>query len=176
MDCGKIFQREHISTGIEKCVETLCSQTVKKAALVAISLFAVLASGVLALLSASVLFSGTTAVLPYFLMLTTALFGFVCAIIVLMKNTSDVIHKCKKAFVKEPEPKQPHDRLSLEIGASGRSSPTSSIEVLRSMGDDICNAAQSSPTSGIEGVLRSIGDDICSALDKKDVRPRSYSC
>lgn len=78
-----------------------------------------------------------------------------------------MIQKCKKASAKEPEPKQPHDRLSLEIGASGRSSPTSSIEVLRSMEDDICNAAQSSPTSGIEGVLRSIGDDICSALDKR---------
>lgn len=176
MNCGIISLKEQISAGVEKGLATLCPPSVKKTALVVVSLFAALTSGALALLSASVLFSGPTSVLPYILMLTTALFGLVCAIIVLVKNASEVIQKCKKASVKEPEPKQPHDRLSLEIGASGRSSPTSSIEVLRSMEDDICNAAQSSPTSGIEGVLRSIGDDICSALDKKDVRPRSHSC
>lgn len=153
MDCGIIFLKEQISSGVEKGFATLCSPSVKKTVLVAVSLFAMLASGVLVLLSASVLFSGTASVLPYFLMLTTALFGFVCAIIVLMKNISEVIRKCKKVSVKEPEPKQPHDGQYLEIGVS----------------------KQSSPTCSIEGVLRSIGDDICNAV-RKDGRPRSCSC
>lgn len=159
MNCGIISLKEQISAGVEKGLATLCPPSVKKTALVVVSLFAALTSGALALLSASVLFSGPTSVLPYILMLTTALFGLVCAIIVLVKNASEVIQKCKKASVKEPEPKQPSDGPHLEISASKQSSPTSSIEVLSSIG----------------GVLSSIGDDVCSAV-RKDGRPRSHSC
>ena len=88
MNCGIISLKEQISAGVEKGFATLCPPSVKKTALVEVSLFAALTSGALALLSASVLFSGPTSVLPYILMLTTALFGLVCAIIVLVKNAS----------------------------------------------------------------------------------------
>ncbi len=159
MNCGIISLKEQISAGVEKGLATLCPPSVKKTALVVVSLFAALTSGALALLSASVLFSGPTSVLPYILMLTTALFGLVCAIIVLVKNASEVIQKCKKASVKEPESKQPSDGPYLEVDASKQSSPTSSIEVLSSIG----------------GVLSSIGDDVCKAV-RKDERPRSHSC
>lgn len=159
MNCGIISLKEQISAGVEKGFATLCPPSVKKTALVVVSLFAALTSGALALLSASVLFSGPTSVLPYILMLTTALFGLVCAIIVLVKNASEVIQKCKKASVKEPEPKQPSDGPYLEISASKQSSPASSIEVLSSIG----------------GVLSSIGDDVCNAV-RKEGRPRSHSC
>lgn len=159
MNCGIISLKEQISAGVEKGFATLCPPSVKKTALVVVSLFAALTSGALALLSAGVLFGGTTSVLPYILMLTTALFGLVCAIIVLVKNASEVIQKCKKASVKEPEPKQPSDEQSLKIGASKQSSPTSSVEVLSSIG----------------GVLGSIGDDVCNAVQKEG-RPRLHSC
>ena len=159
MNCGMISLKEQISAGVEKGFATLCPPSVKKTALVVVSLFAALTSGALALLSAGVLFGGTTPVLPYILMLTTALFGLVCAIIVLVKNASEVIQKCKKASVKELEPKQPSDGPYLEIDASKQSSPTSSIEVLSSIG----------------GVLSSIGDDVCNAV-RKEGRPRSHSC
>lgn len=159
MNCGMISLKEQISAGVEKGFATLCPPSVRKTALVVVSLFAALTSGALALLSAGVLFGGTTPVLPYILMLTTALFGLVCAIIVLVKNASEVIQKCKKASVKELEPKQPSDGPYLEIDASKQSSPASSIEVLSSIG----------------GVLSSIGDDVCNAV-RKEGRPRSHSC
>ena len=159
MNCGIISLKEQISAGVEKGFATLCPPSVRKTALVVVSLFAALTSGALALLSAGVLLGGTTPVLPYILMLTTALFGLVCAIIVLVKNASEVIQKCKKESVKEPEPKQPSDGPELEISASKQSSPASSIEVLSSIG----------------GVLSSIGDDVCSAV-RKEGRPRSHSC
>lgn len=159
MNCGIISLKEQISAGVEKGFATLCPPSVKKTALVVVSLFAALTSGIVALLSAGVLLGGTTPVLPYILMLTTALFGLVCAIIVLVKNASEVIQKCKKVSVQEPEPKQPSDKQSLEIGASKQSSPTSSIEVLSSIGE----------------VLGSIGDDVCNAV-RKEGRPRLHSC
>ncbi|CAX09671.1 inclusion membrane protein IncG [Chlamydia trachomatis] len=163
--CDKVLSSVQSMPVIDKCSVTKCLQTAKQAAVLALSLFAVFASGSLSILSAAVLFSGAAAVLPYLLILTTALLGFVCAVIVLLRNLSAVVQSCKK---RSPEEIEGAARPSDQQESGGRLSEESA-------------SPQASPTSstfGLESALRSIGDSVSGAFDdinKDNSRSRSHS-
>lgn len=153
--CGKILlgEQQTLPT-VERSPSSICAITVKKTALLAVSLFAVLTAGSLAVLSGLVLFSGTASFLPYLLIFAAALFGFVCASIVLVKCLSSVVRDIKdRASEKAPE----------SILMSDFSSTSSELDML---------------TCSVDSIFRSIGDDINGAFQACNNmrRARSHSC
>jgi hypothetical protein len=159
--CGKVLlgEQQTLPT-VERSPSSICAITVKKAALLAVSLFAVFTAGSLAVLSGLMLFSGTASFLPYLLIFAAALFGFVCASIVLVKCLSSVVQDVKK---KEKAPES--------ISMSDLSSSSSSSELEKLIDS----------SSSLGSILCSIGDSVDEAFGSRNnelraMRARANSC